>query len=94
MLRDLGREAPLARRGLRSPLALILDEFWRDLGRREVSTKTIGNYQQVLRLVSTFWERYVGHPATLDDVTPGTAEAFVDNLLDREKTVANTQYLR
>jgi hypothetical protein len=67
------------------PLALILEEYWRDLRRREISAKTIRDYQQVLGLVSSFWERYLGRPPTLDDVTLPNAEAFLDHLLDRGK---------
>ncbi|MGO8951497.1 MAG: site-specific integrase [Ktedonobacterales bacterium] len=88
-----GQKAPRSSRPV-IPLALILDEYWRDVRRREISAKTIRNYQQVLRLVSAFWEHYLGRPATLDDVTLANAEAFVDHLLDRGKTASNTQYPR
>jgi hypothetical protein len=67
------------------PLALLLDDYCRDLRRREISPKTIWNYQQVLGLVSRFWEQHLGHPPTLDDVTLPNAEAFLDHLLDRGK---------
>lgn len=66
-------------------LDLVLDEFERDLRRRELSTRTIGNYLQVLNLVGRFWAERLGREPTLDDVTLRNAEAFMDHLLDRGK---------
>jgi site-specific recombinase XerD len=66
-------------------LDLVLDEYERDLRRREMSVKTIHNYLQVLSLVCRFWTECLGRAPTLDDVTLRNAEAFMDHLMERGK---------
>ena len=65
------------------PLALLIEEYLRDLRRRSIAAKTIRDYQQVLRLAIAFWQQHFGRPPTLDDVTAKSAEAFLDHLLER-----------
>jgi integrase/recombinase XerC len=67
------------------PLSLLIEEYGRDLRRRNIAPKTIRDYQQVLHLALGFWQRQLGRPPTLDDVTARSAEAFLDHLLERGK---------
>jgi site-specific recombinase XerD len=67
------------------PLALLLEEYVRDLRRRSIAAKTIHDYQQVLRLAVGFWHKHFGRPPTVDDVTVRAGEAFLDHLLERGK---------
>lgn len=66
-------------------LDLAIDEYERDLRRREISPKTIGNYRQILLLALRFWREQLGRPPTLDDLTVRAAEQFIDHLMDRGK---------
>jgi site-specific recombinase XerD len=66
-------------------LDLVIEEYTRDLARQQLSPKTIKGYANVLDLARRFWERQLGHPPTLDDVTVKNAEAFLDHLRERGK---------
>jgi integrase/recombinase XerD len=66
-------------------LALVIDEYERDLRRREVQPKTIRNYRKVLSLATRFWEERAAHPLTLNDFTLKQAESFLDFLIERGK---------
>jgi integrase/recombinase XerD len=66
-------------------LDLVIEEYARDLARQHLSAKTIKGYAYVLDLTRRFWERHLGHPPTLDDVTVRNAEAFLDHLRERGK---------
>lgn len=66
-------------------LDLVIDDYERDLRRRDISPKTIRNYRQVLGLAARFWDARLGRPATLDDLTVREGEAFLDHLLARGK---------
>ncbi len=66
-------------------LDLVIDEYKRDLRRREVQPKSIGNYDKVFSLALRFWEKRLGRPPMLDDFTLKQAEAFLDFLLERGK---------
>src|SRR5258708_947402 len=48
------------------PLALLIEEYLRDLRRRSIAAKTIRDYQQVLRLAVAFWQQHYGRPPTLE----------------------------
>src|SRR5690242_563411 len=67
------------------PLALVVEEYVRDLRRRHISEKTIRDYAQVLRLALAFWQERLGRPPTLDDLSVRAGEAFLDHLLQRGK---------
>lgn len=67
------------------PLTLLLEEYARDLRRRNSAPKTIRDYQQVLQLAIAFWQQHFGRPPSLDDLTARSAEAFLDHLLERGK---------
>src|SRR5579859_434824 len=65
--RPKGRQRKPARPVL--PLALVVEEYVRDLRRRHISEKTIRDYAQVLRLALAFWQAQLGRPPTLDDLS-------------------------
>jgi hypothetical protein len=83
------REAPTQRwtRGTaKAPvlqLDLAVEEYERDLRRRDVSPKTTKNYVQVLHLAIRFWQEQLGRPPTLDEVSVRSGEAFLDHLMTR-----------
>ncbi len=66
-------------------LDFALDEYERDLRRREIAAHTIRNYRKVLDLALRFWRQQLAREPTLDDVTLRSGEAFIDHLLDRGK---------
>lgn len=66
-------------------LDLLVEEYERDMKRREFQPKTIRNYRKALSLALRFWDERLGRPATLDDFTVRQAEAFLDHLLERGK---------
>jgi integrase/recombinase XerD len=66
-------------------LDLVIEEYERDLRRREIQPKTICNYRKVLSLASRCWEARLQRPPTLDDFTLKQAEAFLDFLIERGK---------
>ncbi len=78
---------PLAKQAKTLPLRLDLaiDEYARDLRRREVREKSIYNYRKVLSLALSFWEDHLERPSTLDDFTLKQGEAFLDFLIERGK---------
>jgi integrase/recombinase XerD len=67
------------------PLALVVEEYARDLRRRELATKTIRNYLKILSLVVRCWETQLDRTPLLDDFTLKNAEAFLDALHERGK---------
>jgi len=79
---------PSDRTTLALRLDLALDEYERDLRRREIAGHTIRNYRKVLDLALRFWREQLGREPTLDDVTLRAGEAFIDHLLDRGKLTA------
>jgi integrase/recombinase XerD len=66
-------------------LDLALEEYERDLRRRELSPKTIRTYRQILTLALRFWEAQLDRPPTAADLTLKNGEAFLDHLLERGK---------
>ncbi len=88
-----GRPASQHRKGTRTstpampmlPLTLLLEEYARDLRRRNIAPTTIRDYQQVLQLAIAFWQQHFSRPPSLDDLTARSAEAFLDHLLERGK---------
>src|SRR5260370_8393112 len=88
-----GRPASQHRKGTRTsppampmlPLTLLLEEYARDLRRRNIAPTTIRGYQQVLQLAIAFWQQHFSRPPSLDDLTARSAEAFLDHLLERGK---------
>ena len=71
------------------PLALVVEEYERDLRRHEMQPKTIEGYHKVLKQVMAFLLADLGRAATLDDFTVTVIERFIDHLLDREKPNGN-----
>src|SRR5262249_52558709 len=69
-------------------LDFLLDEYERDLRRREIAAHTIRNYRKVLDLALRCWTEHFGRPPTLDDFSLRAGETFVDHLLDRGKLQA------
>lgn len=67
------------------PLALVVEEYARDLRRRELATKTIRNYLKILSLVVRCWETQLDRTPLLDDFTLKHAEDFLDALHERGK---------
>jgi integrase/recombinase XerD len=67
------------------PLALVVEEYARDLRRRERAAKTIRNYTKTLSLVLRCWEAQLEHAPLLDDFTLKNAEIFLDTLHERGK---------
>jgi integrase/recombinase XerD len=66
-------------------LDLALEEYARDLRRRDLSAKTIQTYRQILSLANRFWEERLARPPTVQDLTVRQGEAFLDHLLERGK---------
>jgi len=77
------RRTPAAQAAPVLQLDLVVDEYERDLRRRDVSPKTIKNYVQILGLAIRCWQEQLGRPPTLDDVTVRAGEAFLDHLMAR-----------
>jgi integrase/recombinase XerD len=67
------------------PLPLVVDEYARDLRRREIAPKTIANYTSILSYVIRIWTNQLWRAPTLDDFTVRQAEAFLDHLLEHGK---------
>lgn len=67
------------------PLTLLIEEYARDLRRREIAPKTISNYTHILGFIERIWASQLGRPPTLDDFTVRQGEAFLDYLLDHGK---------
>jgi hypothetical protein len=74
------------------PLSLLIEEYARDLRRRDIQPKTILDYTSVLSWVCRIWEKQLGRPPTLDDFTVARAEAFLDYLLEHGKDPARTAW--
>jgi integrase/recombinase XerD len=67
------------------PLSLLIEEYARDLRRRDIQPKTIQDYTSILSWACRIWEKQLGRPPTLDDFTVAQAEAFLDYLLEHGK---------
>jgi integrase/recombinase XerD len=81
---------PRARAGKKAsrpvlPLSLLIEEYARDLRRRDIQPKTILDYTSILNWASRIWEQQLERPPTLDDFTVARAEAFLDYLLEHGK---------
>ncbi len=77
------RRTPAAQAAPVLQLDLVVDEYERDLRRRDMSPKTVKNYIQILGLAIRCWQEQLGRSPPLDDVTVRAGEAFLDHLMAR-----------